>query len=132
MARGAAIPARDLSIAQAPEHPQHKVLTIQTWRQEPKPPPTVRHIILTVEKTYASVDSGLVPPLESTLKAINDTSPSDCPNYRFKEWTQHKRGGLEFTLSAVIPPLQPSIVFGESDEACGNTEMVRCFTAHQL
>ena len=85
-----------------------------------------------MEKTYASAESGLVPLLESTLKAMYDSSPSDCPTYRFKEWTRHDRGGLEFTLAAVIPPLPPSILFGELNEACNNAQMIRCITAHQL
>ena len=110
LARGAAIPARELSIARAPDYPQHEVLTIQNPRQDLGPSPTVQHLVTTVEKTYASMELGVVTPLEITLKAMHDTSPSDCPNYRFKEWTQHDRGGLEFTLPAVMPPLPPSIV----------------------
>ena len=132
LARGAVIPAQDLTIARAPEHPQHKILTIQTRRRELEPPPTVRHIVLTVEKTFASVEPGVVPPLEITLKAMHNTSPSDCPNNRFKEWTQHDGGGLEFTLPAVITHLAPSITFGKMDPEDGRTEMVRCITAHQL
>ena len=58
--------------------------------------------------------------------------PSDCPNYHFKEWTQHDRGGLEFTLSAVIPPLPPSIVFGKKSSEVGKKEFIRCISAHQL
>ena len=73
-----------------------------------------------------------MPPLETLLKAMHNTSPSDCPNYRFKEWTQHDRGYLEFTLPAIIPPLPPSIVFGKMDPEDGKTEMIRCITAHQL
>ena len=74
----------------------------------------------------------MVPPLEITLKAMQATSPSDCPNYRFKEWTEHDQGGLEFTLSGVIPPMPPSITFGKMDAEGGGLEMVRCKTAHQL
>ena len=92
----------------------------------------MQHIVLTVEKTYARVELGVAPALENTLNAMNDTSPSDCPNYRFKEWTQHDRGGQEFTLPAVIPPLLPSIVFGKMDAEIGKTEMIRCIIAHQL
>ena len=72
------------------------------------------------------------PPLEVTLKAMHEASPSDCPNYRFKEWTQPDRGSLEFTLSAVIPPLPPSITFGKMDDKVGGLELIRCITAHQL
>ena len=102
LARRAAIPARELSMARAPEHPQHKILAIQTQRQELKPPPMIHHVAITVEKTYTSAEPGVVPPLETTLKAMHNTSPSDSLNYRFKEWTQHHRCGLEFTLPAVI------------------------------
>ena len=59
-------------------------------------------------------------------------SPSDCPTYRFKERTNHDQGGLEFTLAATIPPLPPSIIFGEIDDKCSTTQMIRCITAHQL
>ena len=83
LARGAAIPARELSIARAPEHTQQKILAIQTERQEL--PPLVYHIVITVEKTYTSVEPEFVPPLETTPKAMHNTSPSDCPNYRFNK-----------------------------------------------
>ena len=59
-------------------------------------------------------------------------SPSDCPTYRFKEWTSHEKGGLEFTLAAIIPPLPPSFSFGELDDTCSNPLMIRCITANQL
>ena len=132
MARGAAIPARELTLPRTPEHPQHQILTVRARQQEPKTPPTIRHIILTVEKTYTSTESGHVPPLESTLKAMHDFSPSDCPTYRFKELTRHGHGGLEFTLAATIPPLPLSITFGELDKTFDNAQMIRCITAHQL
>ena len=105
---------------------------MRAQRQELITPPTIRHIIITVEKTYASTESGVVPPLESTLKAMHDSSPSDCPTYRFKEWTHFERGGLEFTLAAVILPLPPSIIFDEVNETCDNAQKIRCITAHQL
>ena len=132
LARGAAIPARELTLAQAPNHPQHEILIVRAELQKPKAPPTIRHIILTIKKTYTSTESELVPPLESTLKAMHKFSPSDCPTYRFKGRTNHDQGGLEFTLAAIIPPLPPSIIFGELDDTCNNTQMIRCITAHQL
>ena len=52
LARGAMIPACELALAQAPEHPQHNILTVRA--QEHKSPPTIRHIIMTVAKTYGS------------------------------------------------------------------------------
>ena len=63
---------------------------------------------------------------------MHQFSPSDCPTYRFKEWTSHKKGGLEFTLAAIIPPLPPSFSFGELDDTCSNPLMIRCITANQL
>ena len=85
LARGAAVPTCELALTRTPEHPQYGVLAVRAQRQEFITPPTIRHIIITVEKTYASTESGVVPPLESTLKAMHDSSPSDCPTYRFKE-----------------------------------------------
>ena len=38
-------------MACAPEHPQHEILAIRTQRKEFEPSPTVKHIIVTVEKT---------------------------------------------------------------------------------
>ena len=134
LARGAAIPTRELLMARAPEHAQHGILATrhQTRQQELEPSSTVKHIIVTVVKTYTSVEQGVVPPVEVTLKAMHDTSPSDCGHYRFKEWIQHERGGLEFTLPAVIPLLPPSIKFGKMNGEQEKTEMIRCITAHQL
>ena len=92
LARGEAIPARELTLARAHNHPQHEILTVRAEQQKPKTQPTIRHIILTIEKTYASTESGLVPPLETTLKEMHKFSPSNCPTYRFKEWTSHEKG----------------------------------------
>ena len=132
LARGAVIPACEFALARTPEHPQHGILAIRAQRQKHGIPPVVRPIIVTIEKTYTSIDSGVVPPPESTLKAMHDSSPSGCPTYRFKEWTCPERGGLEFILAAVIPPLPPSITFGEVNEVCVTAQMIRCITAHQL
>ena len=132
LARGAAIPARELMLARTQNHPQHEILTVRAEHQTPKAPPTIRHIILTIEKTYASTESGLVPPPETTLKEMHKFSPSNCTTYRFKEWTSHEKGELELTLAATIPPLPPSIWFGELDNTCSNPLMIRCITANQL
>ena len=132
LARGAVIPARELSMARAPYHPQHEILTVQAQREKVEAPPLVHHLVITVEKTFTSVERDVIPPLEETLRAMHATSPSDCPTYRFKEWTPPHRGGLEFTLHAIIPPLPPSITFGELAEEDSSPEMVRCITAHQL
>ena len=132
LARGADIPARELLLAKAPHHPQHEALAVEAQRGKLESAPSIQHIVIIVEKTYASVEPGVVPPLNFTLTAMHATSPSDCPSYRFKEWMSHDRGGLEFTLSAVIPPLPPSMTFGELDTKSDSLEMVRCITAHQL
>ena len=132
LARGAAIPARELTLVRTPEQSQYQILTMRSQPEEFKTRPTIRHIILTVDKTYTSTESGLVPPLETTLKSMHDFSPSDCPTYRFKEWTRHDHGGLESTLAATIPPLPPSFTFGEFDRTCDNVQMIRWITAHQL
>ena len=113
LARGAVIPACELALARTPEHPQHGILAVRTQRQEHELSPIVSHI-MTVEKTYTSTEPGVAPPLESTLKAMHDSSSSDCPTYRFKEWTSNARGGLEFTLTAIIPLLPPSNFFRRS------------------
>ena len=132
LARGAVVPARDLLMARAHYHPQHEILTVQAQREKVEAPPLVHHLIITVEKTFTSVEREVIPPLEETLRAMHATSPSDCPTYRFKEWTPPHRGGLEFTLHAIIPPLPPSMTFGELAEEDSSPEMVRCITAHQL
>ena len=132
LARGAVIPVRELSMARAPYHPQHEILTVQAQREKVEAPPLVHHLVITVEKTFTSVEREVIPPLEETLRAMHATSPSDCPTYQFKEWTPPHRGGLEFTLHAIIPPLPPSITFGELAKEDSSPEMVRCITAHQL
>ena len=132
LARGAPIPTCELTLGRMPDHPQHRILAVRAQRQEQESPPIVSHMIVTIEKTYTSIQFGVVPPLEATLRAMHDSSPSDCPTYRFKEWSSSERGGLEFTLAAIIPRLPPSITFGELDEKCTNIQMNRCITAHQL
>ena len=107
-------------------------MNIRAKSQAPQSPPTIRHIILTIEKTFTSIESESIPPLESTLKEMHTFSPSHCPTYCFKEWTTHEKGGLEFTLAAIIPPLPPSFSFGELDDTCNNPQMIRCITANQL
>ena len=132
LARGAAIPTCEIILAQTANHPQHEILNIRANIQQPKTPPTIQHIILTIEKTFTSTESESIPPLESTLKEMHKFSPSNCPTYRFKEWTTHENGGLEFTLAATIPPLPPSFLFGDLDDTCNNPQMIRCITADQL
>ena len=68
LARGATIPACEIILAQTANHPQHEILNIRAKLQKPKTPPTIQHIILTIEKTFTSAESESIPPLESTLK----------------------------------------------------------------
>ena len=126
-------PTSDLGDTETMEdHSQHLILSIQTKNQDI---PLVHHVVITIEKTYSSKEPGIVPPLENTLKAIHETSPTDCPTYRFKEWTWHNKSGLEFTLAAIIPPLPSSMVFGKLEKIepeDTKVAIVRCITAHQL
>ena len=47
--------------------------------------------MITVEKIYSIVEPGVVPPLEAILKAMHETSPTDCTNFRFKKRTWHDK-----------------------------------------
>ena len=111
-------------------HPQHEILAIPA--RPNNVPPIVHSVLKTVEKTYTSIEQGVVPPLETTLKAMHNISTSACPNYLFEESTQHDQSGLGSTLAAVLPPLPPSMVFGKIDPEDRDTEMVRRITAHHL
>ena len=129
LARGVEAHAQDRFDTRAPHHhPQQAILATQAKKHDK---PLVYHVVITVEKTYSSIEPGIVPSLETTLNAMTKTLASDCPNYRFKEWTKHDESGLEFTLAAIIPPLPPSIVFGEIDPEDARITMIRCITAHQ-
>ena len=57
--------------ARTSEHPQHRTLALQHRKQEV--PPQVHHVVITVETTYSSIKPGVVPPLETTLKAMYST-----------------------------------------------------------
>ena len=92
------------------DHDQHTIWAVQTENQDGL---QVHNVLITIEKTFSSIEPGVVPPLETTLKAMHGTSFSDCPAYRSKEWMRHDKSGLEFTLSAIIPPLPPLMIFGE-------------------
>ena len=130
LARGVDAPATDSADTEAIEdHMQHTIRSIQAKDQDI---PQVHHIVITTEKTYSSIGPGAVPPLETTLKAMQETSSSDCPTYRFKEWTWQEKSGLEFTLAAIIPPLPPSMVFGKLEPEDTKVAMVRCITAQKL
>ena len=102
LARGADAPAHDLADTETfEEHLRHTTRSIQATNPDV---PLVHHVVTTMEKTYSSIGPGVVPPLEITLKAMQGTSPPDCPTYQFKEWTWHEKSGLKFTLAANIPP----------------------------
>ena len=130
LARGVDAPALDLADTEIFEdHIQH---TIRSMHAKDQDVPQVHHVVISIEKTYSSIGPGVVPPLETTLKAMQGTPPSDCPTYRFKEWTWHDKSGLEFTLAAIIPPLPPSMVFGKIEPEDTKVAMVRCITAQKL
>ena len=130
LARGVDAPALDLADTEIFEdHIQHTIRSIHAKDQDV---PQVHHVVISIEKTYSSIGPGVVPPLETTLKAMQGTPPSDCPTYRFKEWTWHDKSGLEFTLAAIIPPLPPSMVFGKIEPEDTKIAMVRCITAQKL
>ena len=130
LARGVDAPALDLADTEIFEdHMQHTIRSIHAKDQDV---PQVHHVVISIEKTYSSIGPGVVPPLETTLRAMQGTSPSDCPTYRFKEWSCHDKSGLEFTLAAIIPPLPPSMVFGKIEPEDTKVAMVRCITAQKL
>ena len=130
LARGVDAPALDLADTEIFEdHIQHTIRPIHAKDQDV---PQVHHVVISIEKTYSSIGPGVVPPLETTLRAMQGTPPSDCPTYRFKEWTWHDKSGLEFTLAAIIPPLPPSMVFGKIEPEDTKVAMVRCITAQKL
>ena len=130
LARGVDAPALDLADTEIFEdHIQHTIRSIHAKDQDV---PQVHHVVISIEKTYSSIGPGVVPPLETTLKAMQGTPPSDCPTYRFKEWTWHDKSGLEFTLATIIPPLPPSMVFGKIEPEDTKVAMVRCITAQKL
>ena len=129
LARGVDAPAPDTAVTETTEDHMQYIRNIQAKDQEV---PQVHHFVITVEKTYSSIGPTVVPPLETTLRAMQETSSSDCPTYRFKEWTWHEKSGLEFTLTAIIPPLPPSMLFGKIKPSDTRIAMVRCITARRL
>ena len=64
LAQRAMIPTCELTLARMPDHPQYRILAVQAQRQEHESPPIVSHIIVTIEKTYTSIQSGVIPPLK--------------------------------------------------------------------
>ena len=101
------------------DRPQQYVLSIDAINQDVPP---VHSIVITVEKTHSSIEPCVVPPLETILKAMHETPPTDCPNYRFKEWTWHEKSGIEITLAAIIPPVPSILVFGNVDSEDTNID----------
>ena len=129
LARGVDAPAPDTAVTETTDDHMQYIRNIQAKDQEV---PQVHHVVITVEKTYSSIGPTVVPPLETTLRAMQETSSSDCPTYRFKEWIWHEKIGLEFTLTAIIPPLPPSMMFGKIEPSDTRIAMVRCITARRL
>ena len=132
LARGVHTPTPTPTLADTDTSEDHEQYTICTIQTETQNVPQVHHVVITMEKTYSSVTPDIIPPLETTLKAMRETSPSDCPTYQFKEWTRHDKSGLELTLTAIIPPLPPSMVFGDIAPEDTNIAMIRCTTAQKL
>ena len=130
LARGADAPISTIADTNTSEdHEKHPIWAIQTKTQDI---PQVYHIVITIEKTYSSIAPDIISTLETTLKAMRGTSPSECPTYRFKEWTPYDKSGLEFNLTAIIPPLPPSMIFGAIGPEDTNIAMIRCTTAQKL
>ena len=76
LARGVDAPAPDTAVTETTEDHMQYIRNIQAKDQEV---PQVHHVVITVEKTYSSIGPAVVPPLETTLKAMQETSPSDSP-----------------------------------------------------
>ena len=92
--------------------------------------PNVRTIVLKAEKTFASLETGSVPPLETIMENMQKTSWETLPTYRFTEWSSDL-SGLEFVIGATIPELPPNFSF-EPPEQEETMETVRCITADVL
>ena len=89
LARGADALVQDsVDTETSGDHPRH--MTIQATNKDM---PLVHHVLIAVEKLFLSIEPGIVPPLETTLKAMHSTQPSDCLNYCFKEWTKCDKSG---------------------------------------
>ena len=76
LARGVDAPAPDTAVTETTEDHMQYIRNIQAKDQEV---PQVHHVVITVEKTYSSIGPTVVPPLETTLRAMQETSSSDCP-----------------------------------------------------
>ena len=81
MARGADARAQELVDTIISDDLQPRIVSTQAKNQNTL---SVHSIVITVEKTFSSIELGVAPPLESTLKATHETSRTDCPTYRFK------------------------------------------------
>ena len=64
--------------------------------------PNVSMIKMRAEKTFVGLGKGVIPPLETIIKNMEQTPWHTLPNYWFKEWTADL-SGLEFVISTVIP-----------------------------
>ena len=80
LARGADPPAHDFADAETSEdHLQRTVRAIQAAGQSV---PLVHHVVITIEKTYSSIEPVIVPPLETTLRERN--IPYGLPHLPFQ------------------------------------------------
>ena len=83
LARGADPPAHDLAYTETSEH--HLQRTVRAIQAAGQSVPLVHHVVITIEKTYSSIEPVIVPLLETTLRERN--IPYGPLTYRFKEWT---------------------------------------------
>ena len=73
---------------------------------------------------------GIVPPLETTIESMENTSRDNLPAYRSKKWCSD-HSGLEFVIATTIPELPPNFDFDSPKQGEAN-EIVRCITADVL
>ena len=98
LARGAVIPAHELSITRRPEPPPTQRPDDPDQRTGTPSDGSTSHY--KSGETYTSVHPGVVPPLETTLEAMQNTSPSGCLNYRFTKRTNM----IETVYNSRYPP----------------------------
>ena len=67
LARGVDAPAPDTAATETTEDHMQYIRNIRAKDQEV---PQVHHVVITVEKTYSSIGPTVVPPLETTLRAM--------------------------------------------------------------
>ena len=83
------------------------------------------------KKTFNGVERTDNHPVETILQQIATPNVAKAPCSRFKEWTNDGKG-LEYTLSTVVPPVPPNIVFGPFNFEREPVQMARCITTDLL